>query len=264
MKRTVHVPFLAIACSAAGLLAITCNRTPEERLSTAPTTSAITAPATSASGAPVTSASTAPDASAAAAATPFEGEIAMVVSGDASKTLSASVVFEVKGDKFAYVAREAPVRAIGDLASQRVWAIDDAQGTYDLMDLKASAQAKSAPRPKVRKTGRTENVAGLECEDWTIDDGNENVDVCASKGIPYFDLASDAKPGSAETPWATALTTARAFPLRVVVHDKSGKDLYRVDTTHAVRRKIDDATFLMPSGYKSGDLASETKAASLP
>jgi hypothetical protein len=116
----------------------------------------------------------------------------------------------------------------------------------------------------VQKTGRTEKIAGLDCENWTIDDGNEKVDVCASKGISYFDLARDAKAGSAETPWAVALTTENAFPLRVIVHDKAGKEEYRAEVTRADRKKIDDASFQPPSAYKTANLAKETATASLP
>jgi hypothetical protein len=90
------------------------------------------------------------------------------------------------------------------------------------------------------------------------------VDVCASKGIPYLDLASDAKSGSAEIAWAVPLTAEKAFPLRVVVHDKTGKEEYRAEVTRADRKKLDDAMFSLPSGYKAGDLAKETKTASLP
>jgi hypothetical protein len=88
--------------------------------------------------------------------------------------------------------------------------------------------------------------------------------VCASKGIAFFDLASDAKPGNAEATWAMPLTSEKAFPLRVVVHDKSGKEQYRAEAIRADRKKLDDALFQAPAGYKQADLAKETKTASLP
>ena len=88
--------------------------------------------------------------------------------------------------------------------------------------------------------------------------------VCASKGIAYFDLASDAKAGSAEARWAVTLTTEKAFPLRVVVHDKAGKEEYRAEATRADRKKLDDALFQPPSAYQKADLAKETRLASLP
>jgi hypothetical protein len=156
------------------------------------------------------------------------------------------------------------VYAIGDMDAQQAYAIGDAQKSYDAIDVKPAPNAKAPVPPKVQKTGRTEKVAGLDCENWTIDDGNEKVDVCASKGIAYFDLAGDAKAGSAETPWAVALTTEKAFPLRVVVHDKSGKEEYRAEATRAERKKLDDSLFMPPSAYKKTSSIAEMKTASLP
>jgi len=239
---------LIFPIAALSALAVACSKAPE------PTTAA---PASVASATPKPSASPAANA-------PFEGEITVAVKDEASKKLPTSITYDVKGNKVRYVPLATAVHAVGDLDAQRVYAIDDAQKTYDAIDVKAPANAKAATPPKVQKTGKTETVAGLDCEDWTIDDGTEKVDVCASKGIAYFDLASDAKAGSSEIPWATALTAEKAFPLRVVVHDKSGKEEYRAEATKTDRKKIDDAMFVMPSGYKSADLAKETKTASLP
>jgi Domain of unknown function (DUF4412) len=199
-----------------------------------------------------------------AASAPFEGEIVVSVKDEASKKLPASITYDVKGNKVRYVPAAAPVYAIGDLDAQTVYAIGDAQKSYDTIDVKPPPNAKPAPGPKVQKTGKNEKVAGLDCEDWTIDDGNEKVDVCASKGIAYFDLAGDAKAGSAETPWAVALTTEKAFPLRVVVHDKSGKEEYRAEATTASRKKLDDAIFQPPSAYKKTTSIADMKTASLP
>jgi hypothetical protein len=179
----------------------------------------------------------------ASATAPFEGEITVAVKDDASKKLPASITYDVKGNKVRYVPAAAPVYAIGDLDAQQAYAVGDARKNYDAIDMKPVPTAKAAPAPKVQKTGKTERVMGLDCEDWTIDDGNERVDVCASKGIAYFDLAADAKTGSAETPWAVALTTEKSFPLRVVVHDKAGKEEYRADATKVERKVLSDTLF---------------------
>ncbi len=198
-----------------------------------------------------------------ASAAPFEGEILVNVKDELAQRLPASITYDVKGSKVRFVPSSAPVRALSDLDAQRVYAIDDAHKTYDAIDAKPVA-AKTATPAKVQKTGKMEKVAGLDCEDWSIDDGHEMVDVCASKGIAYFDLAANAKAGYAETPWAVALTSEKAFPLRVIVHDKAGKEEYRAEATKADRRKLDDALFVLPAGYKTADLAKEAKTASLP
>ena len=195
---------------------------------------------------------------------PFEGEILVSVKDEASKKLPPSITYDVKGNKVRYVPAAAPVYAVADIDKQQAYAVDDAQKSFDAIDAKAAPGAKAAPALKVQKTGKFETIAGLGCENWTIDDGNEKVNVCASKGIAYFDLAGGAKAGNAETPWAVALTTEKAFPLRVVVHDKSGKEEYRAEATRADRKRLDDALFLPPRAYKTADLAKETTTASLP
>jgi hypothetical protein len=245
MKSLVNRISLAFPLAA---LALACHKSPE------PATSA---PAASASAAPAVSAT-------AAANAPFEGEIVVAVKGEASMKLPPSITYEVKGNKVRYVAATAPVYAIGDLDAQEAYTVDDAQRSYDAIDVKAPANAKPMPAPKVRKTAKSEKVAGLDCEDWTVEDGSTSVDVCAARGIAYFDLAGDAKAGSAETRWAAALTAEKAFPLRVVVHDKSGKEEYRAEATRADRKKLEDSIFKPPAPYKKADLAKETRTASLP
>jgi hypothetical protein len=195
---------------------------------------------------------------------PFEGEIVVSVKDEGTKKLPASITYDVKGNKVRYVPAAAPVYAIGDMDAQKAYAVGDAQKSYDSIEVKPPPNSKSASEPKVQKTGKNEKVAGLDCEDWTIDDGSEKVDVCASKGIAYFDLASDAKAGRAEPPWAVALTTEKAFPLRVVMHDKSGKEEYRAEATTASRKNLDDALFQPPSAYKKTTSIADMKTASLP
>jgi hypothetical protein len=229
-------------------LALGCSKHPEPS-TTAPAASAAPAPA------PTPSATT---------IAPFEGEILVSVKDEASMKLPASITYDVKGNKVRYVPTSAPVYAIGDMDKLQAYAVVDAQKSYDAIDAKPTTTARAAPAPKVQKSGKTERIAGLDCEDWAIDDGSERVDVCAAKGIAYFDLAADAKAGSAEIPWAVALTSEKAFPLRVVVHDKAGKEQYRAEATMAVRKKLDDAMFLPPNAYKQTTSIVDMKTASLP
>jgi hypothetical protein len=195
---------------------------------------------------------------------PFEGEIVLAVTDEAAMKLPASITYDIKGNKVRYAPAAAPVYAVGDLDSQQAYAIDDRQKRYEVLSVKPTTSAKVPPTQTVKKSGNIETVAGLTCEDWTIEDGSGKVDVCASKGIEYFDLARGTKGGTAEAPWAAALTTEKAFPLRVIVHDKSGKEEYRADATRTERKKLDDALFQPPSAYKKADLATEARLASLP
>ena len=56
----------------------------------------------------------------------------------------------------------------------------------------------------------------------------------------------------------------KAFPLRVVVHDKSGKEQYRAEVTKADRKKLDDTMFRPPTAYKKTTFIADMRTASLP
>jgi hypothetical protein len=194
---------------------------------------------------------------------PFEGEIVVTVKDETGQKLPASITYDVKGDKVRYEPASTALRAIGDLAAQHAYAFDATQKAYRELDTRPSANlGKVAVQAKVAKTGKMEKVAGSDCEDWTIDAIDEKADVCAAKGIAYFDFAGDPKPGSAEPAWAAALTKEKAFPLRVVVHDKAGKEQFRAEASTVVRKNVDDVLFQLPTGFKKAEL--DVKAASLP
>ena len=219
-----------------------------------------TKPAPSASVA----ASTAPSASGSAASAPvaFEGEIVMNVKDEAAMHVPLSITYDIKADKVRAVpAAPASIHTLSDPSTQSAYAIDDTQKAYMGFDL-----AKAPAPAKVAKTAKVEKVVGVECEDWSIDDGNEKVDVCVAKGVAFFDLAGDPKDpkGGTEPAWAAALTKEKAFPLRVIAHDKAGKEEYRAEAAKVDRRSLDDKLFVLPPGFKRSDVSAELKTASLP
>jgi hypothetical protein len=193
----------------------------------------------------------------------FEGDIVVDVKSGSNQKLPSSVTFEVKGDKVRYAPASANVRAVDDLGTQRALVISDSKRAYSEMDTKAPAD-KAPPQVRLEKSTKEEEVAGLPCEDWKINDGNERADVCVAKDIAFFDPAGDPKPGNAEPSWARALTTQKAFPLRVVVHNRLGKEEYRAEAFEVNWKKIDDSEFQVPAGFKKADLTEDLKMASLP
>jgi len=196
------------------------------------------------------------------ASTPFEGEITITVTNESAQKLPAAITYAVKGDKIRYAPSATNVRAIDDQSAQQVYAIDDLAKSYEQVDTKS---AKAQSNLTIDKTTKTEIIEGLSCDDWTIGAGDTKVDVCAAPGIAFYDLDRDAKSGAVEPSWAMALTKAKAFPLRAVVHDKSGKEQYRLQATTVARKKLDDAIFSVPPpSFKKMDLANDEKLIALP
>jgi hypothetical protein len=192
-----------------------------------------------------TNPATALNATATAAGGKFEGEIVVDVKDEAGQKLPASVTFDIKDDKVRYEPAPASVRAVDDTGAQHAYVISDTKKAYTNLDARTPAiGAKASPPTRIEKSNREETVAGLRCKDWTIDDGNEKIDVCAAKDIAFFDLASDPKPGNAEPSWAHALTMEKAFEVSW--------------------KKLDDSEFQVPKEFHSAELASDAKMASLP
>jgi hypothetical protein len=194
----------------------------------------------------------------------FEGEIVVDVTAESgAQKLPPSVTFDIRGDRVRYEPAAASVRAVDDLDGQHAYVISDSKKAYTEIDTKALAD-KPHPQVRLERSTKEEKIAGLGCEDWTIDDGSEKADVCAAKGIAFFDPAGDAKAGTAEPSWARAMTMQKAFPLRVVVHDRSGKEVYRAQAFEAKWEPVDESAFEVPAGFRKTDLTSDLKVASLP
>ncbi|MEO7109221.1 MAG: DUF4412 domain-containing protein [Polyangiaceae bacterium] len=195
---------------------------------------------------------------------PFEGEILVSVTSGATQKLPAAITYDIKGNKLKY-SSASNLRAIDDQTAQHAYTIDDTKKSYEDIDTsKPMPNTKAPADPTVQKLGKSEMIAGISCDDWTIDTGDTKVDVCAASNTAFFDLDRDTKLGVLEPQWATALTKAKAFPLRAVVHDKSGKEQYRLLATKVDRKKIDDTTFTVPTTFAKTDLAADEKQNALP
>jgi hypothetical protein len=143
------------------------------------------------------------NATATAAGGKFQGEIVVDVKDEAGQKLPTSVTFDIKGDKVRYEPAATSVHAIDDTGAQHAYVINDTRKAYTNLDTRSAADgANATPATRLEKSNREETITGLRCEDWTIDDGNEKVDVCAAKDIAFFDLAGNPKPGKAEPSWA--------------------------------------------------------------
>ncbi len=192
----------------------------------------------------------------------FEGEIFLDVKDVRSPNLPLAVTFDIKGDRVSYQPIHQLVRAIDDVAAQRAYLVSDAKRSYMEVDTRPSASAPANVR--IERSTKQETVAGLRCQDWTIDDGVERAEVCAAQGIAFFDPAASPIAGAAEPSWARALTSQKAFPLRLVVRDHAGREQYRAEAFEVSWRKVDDATLAVPGGFQKSSIPPDLRMASLP
>jgi hypothetical protein len=208
----------------------------------------------------------------------FEGQIDILskgnLGGDAKKA-SPPTTFNVllKSGK---VRVDAPAGMSGlEMAGGKAYGIFDgpAKKAYIVMDAKKEAilidlnksgehmktmgsrpsmpgkpAAPTKPPPKITKTGKTDKVAGYECELWDIVDETSKGQMCiAEEGISWFSIPMTGAP--AEYAWMAELTDGKHFPLRFIGYDKAGTETGRIEVTKIDKKSEADALFEVPAGY---------------
>ncbi|HEY1955772.1 MAG TPA: DUF4412 domain-containing protein [Polyangiaceae bacterium] len=190
----------------------------------------------------------------------FEGEIDMSITMSLGSLGSSAIKMEMKGDKARMEVAMGSVSAVSitDASQQKMWTLMPATHQYSEMDLgaaAAAAKARSHPKPKTsaHKTGRTDKVAGYDCDVYEIDDPSgalSHSEVCLASGLSMLSLGLSgpfAAFAKDDDTWGDLLT--HGFPLRFVMRDASGAQTMTMEATHIERKKIADADFEIPAGY---------------
>jgi hypothetical protein len=214
----------------------------------------------------------------------FEGEIDLAIK-DMSKNRAAPevvpITLQIKSDK---VRAELP-QSLGskqvpkghvvlNTPEKKLYLVMDEQKQVVIVDLnkvgdqfksmgqglpkgpKDKGDAPSKPPPKVTKTGVTDKVAGITCENWEVAEESRKVaTMCISdQSASWFRLPITGIP--TEYAWALELLDGKHFPLRMIGYDKkTGAEEGRVELTKLEKKTIAATAFDMPPGYKVVDMA---------
>lgn len=210
----------------------------------------------------------------------FEGEITMAVSGSTAGTSAPKqMVFGIKSPKVRLDTTGGPAGPAGpaggdgaafiiDPPAKKGYMLIASQKKAMVIDFDKAKQAAAglpggkggavpAPPsepPKIEKTGKTDVVAGYECEEWKITSKTSRVDMCVAEGIRWLDLG-DLGMGSPEVTLAAAATNADRFPLRVIGYDAKGAQTSRMEATKIEKKTLDAARFAVPPDYQIIDMA---------
>jgi hypothetical protein len=213
----------------------------------------------------------------AAAAAPsmsdFEGDITISSKSTKEKRQIPPIVLTVKGTKLRFDLPEgmegAPkmgehAYAIADTTTKKVDMVMDDQKMVMEMDLAnmgdqlkkmkpRGAEPENKTPPKVTKTGHTDTVAGITCEDWDItSEKGERGRVCVA-GTSTSWLSIPSLGLSPEQAWAKELFDGQHLPLRMIRYDAAGAEENRLEVTRLERKPVSDATFAIPAGYRTMD-----------
>jgi len=182
----------------------------------------------------------------------FEGEITLHTTRAGSA--GQDMVVRAKGDKLRFDMPapdgKSSSSAVYDPSANKLTMLMDAQKAYMDMDFSSpTAVPNTDPKTSaVDKTGKTETIAGFDCEDWTVKDpSGKRTDVCMAEGLAFFDLEGVRSGGGPS--WNKDLRDKKYFPLRSVEYDKDGKEVSRSEVTKIDAKKLDDALFTVPKDY---------------
>jgi hypothetical protein len=195
----------------------------------------------------------------------FEGELTMHATS--ARQPPHDITFLAKGDKLRFDATGPhgdKTHAIFEPGTKKVVTVMDAQKMYMEVDLgqmaarALPAAAQDAPRASVTKTGRHEKVAGYDCETWEITQpgAKRTSEACVAQGIAFVDFGSLGPLGGSAMPrgWMEELREKKFFPLRFVEKDETGKETQRMEVTKIEKKKLDDALFAIPAGYRKMEM----------
>ncbi len=253
------------------------------------------APPTTAEGAPTPMGAAPPTTAAAAEAAPadegpkFEGEIDLKITSAEKKKASPLMSLQVKGKKFRFAMPEgmeggggpqlgAKGYVVIDGREKKIMAVSDEKRQVVLLPLDKlgaqlgklsgdpAAEAKpgvepkpNAKPPELKKTGKTDTVAGRSCEEWelTNEDKSKMLLCVAAERASWLELPTLGLPS--EHSWAHELVDGKHLPLRAIMLEPSGKEKMRVELVRLEEKSLDDALFAPPADYKVLDMGEMMK-----
>jgi len=193
----------------------------------------------------------------------FEGEIDMAIGMalPAAPTSTSTIKLEIKSDKTRTEIGGLGMISISDAGKKKTWVVDPSSRTYTELDLsaaKAAAAAASASAPKakatVKKTGRTDVVAGYECDVYEIDDPSgllSHTETCMASGVSMMAMGLTGPfsmlSAGGDDAWSDLMS--HGFPLRVVLRDAKGALLAKMEATRIEKKTVPDSEFEVPAGY---------------
>jgi len=152
--------------------------------------------------------------------------------------------------------------SIWDLNKHEMTTLIPDQKMYMVMkapDFAAAAQ-KGAPNVQIEKTGETEKILGYTTTKYVIKDNDHNTtsDVWAAEGLGTFMMGRSSPMGKSGglTPVEKELMARGFFPLRMINHDASGAETFRMEAVAIDKKSLSDDLFAPPADYRRFDMGS--------
>lgn len=183
----------------------------------------------------------------------FEGVITARMAGPQGN--SADVTYMIKGGQFRMdlSGRGMAMYMVRDAGKSGTMMVMPAQRMYmDISDAQMQGEASSRKAPDLKWTGKTETVAGHECEHLLVtDDDGTQFDICAARGMGTFQAMSNAMGRNRQATEAWQRLGRDVFPLKV---QRVGKSDMSFEVTSIEKKSLDASLFAVPEGFTKMDM----------
>lgn len=196
---------------------------------------------------------------------PMEGEMDILVKNPKS---SGTIKMFAKATKqrmeMTMSDKSAKGAMIMDETKKEMIMLDDEKKTAMIMHLDAEGKPSTpggpsavgnpggggnAPKEECKPTGKSDTVAGYDCNICVTDSTDSKTEACVANGLSFLGVGGSSAFGALAGKMA-------GFPLRAVKTSKAdGKEIDRFEVTKIERKSITDDKFQIPAGYKTMDMA---------
>jgi hypothetical protein len=192
----------------------------------------------------------------------FEGVVSFKKGATGSKNVSSVVMF-IKGDRFMADEKGDKIqqKIIVDATKKVVFMVLDKDRMIMEMPMEGKALSKKPEPALPKKTGKTQKIAGIDCEQWLDKNFQGEVELWTSNDMGRL-FIPEGPMGDGLIPSASIqklLKQGTYFPMLLVERDKTGKEITRLEVTNVEKKMVDEATFTPPAGYQKIDMPGAEK-----
>lgn len=145
-----------------------------------------------------------------------------------------------------------PIRGLYDAAANRVTLFFEADKAFTVLDLSSMSAGAPNTTPEASvasKTGKTQVIAGVKCEEWVAQEpSGKRSEVCVVEGVNFFDLQRLRSGAAADLGMPKG--DKKMFALRSVEIDANGKELSHMEVTKIERTSLDSGRFEPPKDFQ--------------
>lgn len=201
-------------------------------------------------------------ATAALAADSFEGKVTLAMSSPKGK--STVINYEMKGHLMRIDMENAPVTTVMDINKREMTMFMHEQKmymTHAMPQVDPNKMQGKASEAEIEDTGRTEEILGYKCNEFIVRDGKTVTNLWLAHGLGTFMGLNQGNGGgnpfmrrgarsANAAKWEEVLKDKGGFPLRVITHDASGKESFKMEAKKIEPGSVPDADFEPPPGYQ--------------